>query len=183
MWAFGLQELHPSFPPPLRKDLVHPAAHSKQFKRGMPHTLRMIPNALDEHTLFISREHKNRAPKSPVFAVNSVIWLTKILQGDYTLVHLKCEKTTSNLRKSENGWREKYQFCMNSTSILACCQNPMGLETTVWLNFYIHSALLPYPMVCEEFLTTELPNLFSFSFNPLEDLCKNEQKGSILFGT
>ena len=30
-WAFGLQELQPSFPPPLGKDPVHPAAHSKQL--------------------------------------------------------------------------------------------------------------------------------------------------------
>ena len=34
MWAFGLQELQPSFPPSLGKDQVHPAAHSKQFKEG-----------------------------------------------------------------------------------------------------------------------------------------------------
>ena len=81
MWAFGLQELHPSFPPPLRKDLVHPAAHSKQFKRGMPHTLKMIPNALDKHTLFISRGHKNRAPKSPVFAVKFSYATNKNLTG------------------------------------------------------------------------------------------------------
>ena len=36
----GCRKLQPSFPPPLRKDLVHPAAHSKQFKRGMPQSLR-----------------------------------------------------------------------------------------------------------------------------------------------
>ena len=67
MWAFGLQELQPSFPPPLRRNLVHPAAHSRQFKMGMPHTLRMIHMTLDAQTLFIFIEHKNRAPKSPVF--------------------------------------------------------------------------------------------------------------------
>ena len=59
----------------------------------------------------------------------------------------------------------------------------MGLETTVWLNFYIHSALLPYPMVCEEFLTTDYSNLFNFSSSPMEGSYKNDQIGSILFGT
>ena len=36
------------------------------FKRGMPRTLRMIPDA-GCRDLFIFRGHKNRAPKSPVF--------------------------------------------------------------------------------------------------------------------
>jgi len=45
MWAFGLQELQPSFPPPLWKDQVHPAVHSKQFIRGMTHPPRLIPAA------------------------------------------------------------------------------------------------------------------------------------------
>ena len=43
MWAFGLQDLQPSFPPQLGKDQVHPAAHSKQLTRGMPHPLKLIP--------------------------------------------------------------------------------------------------------------------------------------------
>ena len=41
-------------------------------------------------------------------------------------------KWMENLRTSENGWREKYQSCLNSPSTLACCQNPMGLEKLVW---------------------------------------------------
>ena len=47
------------------------------------------------------------------------------------------------------------------------------------LNFYIHSALLPYPMVYKEFLTTNFSNLYDFSFNPMEVSCRNGQKGSI----
>ena len=93
--------------------------------------------------------------------------LSEILIESMERLCILSEKTPSNLRTSENGWREKYQSCMNSPSTLACCQNSMGLETTVWLNFYIHSALLPYPMVCKEFLTTNYSNLYDFSFNPM----------------
>ena len=46
MWAFGLQELQPSFPPSLGKDQVHPAAHSKGFIWGMQHKLRLIPGGM-----------------------------------------------------------------------------------------------------------------------------------------
>ena len=88
--------------------------------------------------------------------------LSEILIESMERLCILSEKTPSNLRTSENGWREKYQSCMNSPSTLACCQNSMGLETTVWLNFYIHSALLPYPMVCEEFLTTISPTYMTF---------------------
>ena len=43
----------------------------------------------------------------------------------------------------------------------------------------IHSALLPYPMVYKEFLTTNFSNLYDFSFSPMEVSCRNGQKGSI----
>ncbi|MBQ8053942.1 MAG: hypothetical protein IJ198_09105, partial [Lachnospiraceae bacterium] len=49
--AFGLQELQPSFPPSLGNDLVHPAAHSKQFIRDMTHTLRLIPATTQKNSL------------------------------------------------------------------------------------------------------------------------------------
>ena len=45
-------------------------------------------------------------------------------------MHLKRKDSIKlkNIRK----WLEgKNQSCMNSTSTLACCQNPMGPETTV----------------------------------------------------
>ena len=60
MWAFGLQELQPSFPPSLGKDQVHPAAHSKQFNRGMPHPLRLIPYA-GKTAKFHIKKSKNQA--------------------------------------------------------------------------------------------------------------------------
>ena len=66
---------------------------------------------------------------SPEHCVESI--LSEILiESMEHLMHLS-EKTPSNLRTSENGWREKYQSFMNSPSTLACCQNSMGLETTV----------------------------------------------------
>ncbi|MBQ8052944.1 MAG: hypothetical protein IJ198_03950, partial [Lachnospiraceae bacterium] len=64
-WAFGLQELQPSFPPSLGNDLVHPAAHSKQFIRDMTHTLRLIPATTQKQPdgCFFD-ERKNRAHPS-----------------------------------------------------------------------------------------------------------------------
>ena len=118
---------------------------------------------------------------SPEHCVESI--LSEILiESMEHLMHLS-EKTPSNLRTSENGCREKYQSFMNSPSTLACCQNPMGLEKAVRHNFYNHSALLQYSMVCEEFLTTNYSNLYDFSSSPMEGSCKNDQKGSIHFGT
>jgi hypothetical protein len=88
--------------------------------------------------------------------------LSEILIESMERLCILSEKTPSNLRTSENGWREKYQSYRNSPSSLACCQNPMELETTICHNFYIHSALLPYPMVCEEFLTQIIPTYITF---------------------
>ena len=97
---------------------------------------------------------------SPEHCVESI--LSEILiESMEHLMHLS-EKTPSNLRTSENGCREKYQSFMNSPSTLACCQNPMGLEKAVRHNFYNHSALLQYSMVCEEFLTTISPTYMTF---------------------
>ena len=90
--------------------------------------------------------------------------LSEILIESMERLRTLSEKAPSNLRISENGWREKYRSCMNSPSTLACCQNPMVLETTVGHNFYIHSALLPYPMVCESFLPQITPTYITFHF-------------------
>ena len=85
-WAFGLQELQASFPPPLRKDQVHPSAHSKQLIRGMSHPLRLFSDARQLH--FIRALHKTEQ------AIDSVEKLlfnkSSSLQNGFDLYSLSC---------------------------------------------------------------------------------------------
>ena len=94
MWAFGLQELQPSFPPSLGKDQVHPAAHSKQFNRGMPHSLGLSFYA-GRKAIFHIGKKKNQA-------LSLEAWFCVIYWEKRCMVLIMVAEASSHRRFEEN---------------------------------------------------------------------------------
>ena len=101
--------------------------------------------------------------------------LSEILIESMDRLCIWSENTPSNVRTSENGWREKYRSCMNSPSTLACCKNPMVLETTVGHNFYIHSGLVAISVGLRKLLS---PSFFWFGLIRWHSLLKMQKQAT-----
>ena len=71
------------------------------------------------------------------------------------------EKTPSNLKTSENGWREKYQSCV------------------LWHKFSIHFRLTTNPMVWKSFLVHKLSIHLRLAANPMVRLTRSSQMSTI----
>ena len=133
----------------------------------MSQSLRLILMP-DGRFLFISWQGKDQAPKGlpGLFMRCPLPWpgLETILSGFFIesmerlcILSERLHQTKEH-QKMDGG--KKYQFCTNSPSTLACCQNPMGPETTVWHNFYIYFGLAAISVGLRKLLS---PSFFWFS--------------------